>query len=279
MIPALWIGAAGVAYAGSAPATSSAAPTPAPAPDAEPAGDAGPASAAPVAAPAPAPPSTASDEAAAPEGPVDDAATEDEAEVEAEVADEETEDAGDAADEPTERVKPPRVDGAYIGAVIGGGLTFTRVNDLDTSAPFLGPGGWVRIGEVVFPWMSIGVQAGGRAGWIKNQRVAQGAVLVELGFLPAPKKLPLSLLVGFGAGGGAVNEEGVEDRSGFGGAAFKGAVRYDLFPGADIRRPNRGGGFSLGPELGWVGYTPAAAGRPMSNTVYLGLWIGYYFGS
>ncbi len=208
-----------------------------------------------------------------PEGPVDDAPAAD-----AEEPADEPE-ADDAVDEAVAPVKPPRVDGAYIGAVVGGGLTFTRVNDLDTPAPFVGPGGFVRIGEVVFPWMSIGVQAGGRAGWINNQRVAQGAVLVELGFLPAPKKLPLSLLVGFGAGGGAVNEEGVEDRSGFGGAAFKGAVRYDLFPGADLRRPNRGGGFSIGPELGWIGYTPAAAGRPMSNTVYLGLWIGYYFGS
>ena len=137
----------------------------------------------------------------------------------------------------------------------------------------------IRIGEVVFPWMSIGVHAGGRAGWSRNQIVAQGAVLVELGFLPVPHKLPLSLLVGFGAGGGAVHEQGVADRSGFGGAAFKGAIRYDLFPGADIRRPNRGGGFSLGPELGWMGFTPAAAGRPMSNTIYLGLWLGYYFGS
>mgnify|MGYP002140834198 CR=1 FL=1 len=35
----------------------------------------------------------------------------------------------------------------------------------------------------------------------------------------------------------------------------------------------------LGPELGWLGFTPAAAGRPMSNTIYIGLFMGFYFGS
>ncbi|MCA9661146.1 MAG: hypothetical protein KC486_22585, partial [Myxococcales bacterium] len=83
----------------------------------------------------------------------------------------------------------------------------------------------------------------------------------------------------FGVGGGAVREDGVEGRSGFGGAAFKAAARYEFFPLAKRLRPRRGGGFGLGPELGWIGFTPAAAGRPMSNTLYLGLATTYYFGS
>ncbi len=111
-----------------------------------------------------------------------------------------------------------------------------------------------------------------------RQRLWQGAVLIDFGFLPVPR-IPLSLHVGFGAGGGAVRQAGRSARSGFGGAAFTGAVRYEIFPLAARKRPRRGGGFSLGPELGWLGFTPAAKGRPMSNTVYIGLFMGFYFGT
>ncbi len=31
--------------------------------------------------------------------------------------------------------------------------------------------------------------------------------------------------------------------------------------------------------LARLGFTPAAKGRPMSNTIYLGLFMGFYFGS
>ena len=113
-------------------------------------------------------------------------------------------------------------------------------------------------------------------GPVKNTK--EGAFLVDFGFYPT-KKAPLSLRAGFGAGGGAVREAGREKRSGFGGAVFTAAVRYEFFPFAAKKRKNRGGGFSLGPELGWIGFLPAAKGRPMSNTVYLGLFVGFYFGS
>ena len=54
--------------------------------------------------------------------------------------------------------------------------------------------------------------------------------------------------------------------------------RYEFFPQAERKRPKRPGGWVVGPELGWRGFTPAAPGRPMSNTVFLGLWFGYYWG-
>lgn len=193
--------------------------------------------------------------------------------------------AGESADEPTdeepqadEEVRPPRVDGGYIGVVLNGSATLLRVNDRDTPGAFLGGGGALRIGEAVFPWMTIGLRGGGRFGARGSQQVYQGGVMVELGFLPVPR-YPLSLLVGFGVGGGATREQDVEGRAGFGGALFNASARYDFFPGVAKRRPNRGGGFSLGPEIGWTGFTPAAKGRPMSNTISLGLWVGYYFGS
>lgn len=176
---------------------------------------------------------------------------------------------------------PPRVDGTYVGGTLGAGLSFARVNDFPTPDPFAGGAGTLRVGEVLYRWLSIGIEIAGNFGYRAadpRQRLLQGAFLVDFGFYPA-KKLPLSLRAGFGAGGGAVREQGRSGRSGFGGAVFTGAVRYEFFPGADRRRPRRGGGFSLGPELGWIGFMPAAKGRPMAHTVYLGLFIGFYFGS
>ena len=177
--------------------------------------------------------------------------------------------------------KPPRVDGPYIGAMFGGGGSFARVNNFETPDPMPGGSMALRFGQAIYPWMTIGLAISGtlaRRFAEPSQRLLQGAVLVDLGFLPVPR-IPLSLHVGFGAGGGAVRETGRSARSGFGGAVFTGAVRYEIFPLAARKRPRRGGGFSLGPELGWLGFTPAAKGRPMSNTIYVGLFMGFYFGS
>jgi hypothetical protein len=177
--------------------------------------------------------------------------------------------------------KPPRVDGPYIGGTIAAGGSFARVNNFPTPDPLSGGTMSLRFGQAIYPWMTIGLEVTGT--WANRfadprQRLLQGAVLVDFGFLPVPR-IPLSLHVGFGAGGGAVRQADRTARSGFGGAVFTGAVRYEIFPLAARKRPTRGGGFSLGPELGWLGFTPAAKGRPMTNTVYIGLFMGFYFGS
>ena len=181
----------------------------------------------------------------------------------------------------TAATRPPRVDGPYIGASVAFGESFARVNNFATPNPLSGGTMGLRFGEAIFPWMTIGLEITGT--WANRfadprQRLLQGAAVVDFGFLPI-KRVPVSFHVGFGAGGGAVREAGRAARSGFGGAVFTGAVRYEIFPLAERRRPRRGGGFSLGPELGWLGFTPAAKGRPMSNTIYLGLFLGFYFGS
>jgi hypothetical protein len=181
-----------------------------------------------------------------------------------------------------ESTTPPRVDGPYFGVTATGTTSFVRVNDLETPRPFRGFGGSARVGQAVLPWMTIGLLLEGTLAYSSHddarQRVGQGSLGVEFGFLPVPRT-PLSLRAGFGIGGGAVREDGVRGRSGFGGPVFTGAIRYELFPWADRRRPRRGGGFSLGPEIGWIGATPAASGRPMSNTVYAGLAMLFYLGS
>lgn len=179
--------------------------------------------------------------------------------------------------------KPPRIDGAYLGSTALGGLSLVRVNDLDTPGPFATFGGTLSVGQMVFPWLGLGLHGGGSGGVRSEdgarQRIGQGHLGVEFKFVPLPRRLPLSLRASFGFGGGAVRQEGIVPRAGFGGAQFSGAVRYELFPWAQRRRPYRGGGFGLGPELGWIGFTPAAAGRPMSNVLYLALATTFYFGS
>jgi hypothetical protein len=126
--------------------------------------------------------------------------------------------------------------------------------------------------------MSIGIAAGGQAGWIGKQQMFQGALLVEFGFVPV-KRYPLSIRTGFGFGGGAVTEQGIARRFGYGGALFKGSLRYEFFPLAERKRPDRGGGWAIGPELGWLGATPAGKGQPFVNTILLGLSTSFYFGS
>jgi hypothetical protein len=175
-------------------------------------------------------------------------------------------------------VKPPRFDGPYLGVLAMGTANFMKVNDLATPAPLIGAGGFVQAGDAVFHWMSIGIAAGGQAGWIGKQQMFQGALLVEFGFVPA-KRYPLSIRTGFGFGGGAVTEQGIARRFGYGGALFKGSLRYEFFPLAERKRPDRGGGWAIGPELGWLGATPAGKGQPFVNTILLGLSTSFYFGS
>jgi hypothetical protein len=180
--------------------------------------------------------------------------------------------------------RPPRIDGAYIGATMFGGVSLVRVNDFDTDGPFATFGGTASVGQMVFPWLGLGLHGGGGGGVRSErgarQRLGQGFLGVQFKLVPLAKRhVPLSLLGSFGFGGGAVRQAGIFGRVGFGGAQFGAAVRYELFPWAKRRRPFRGGGFGLGPEIGWIGFTPAAADRPMSNAIYLALSTTFYFGS
>lgn len=178
---------------------------------------------------------------------------------------------------------PPRINGAYVGLVFYGGISAARVNRLDTPGALSGGGAYLRFGQMVLPWLGFGLQGGGGVGVRSasgaRQQLGQGALMVDLTFVPAPKKVRgLSLRASYGFGGGAIREEGVDARSGFGGSFFGAGGRYEFFPGAKNYRASRAGGFGIGPELGWIGATPAARGRPMAHTVYLGLSMAFYFG-
>lgn len=177
--------------------------------------------------------------------------------------------------------RPPRIDGAYVGTMLFGGASLVRVNDLDTDGAFATFGGWLRGGQMVLPWLGLGIAVGGLGGARSEsgarQTLGEGGILVEGQFVPVPR-IPFSLRVGFGFGAGAVMQEGRSGREGFGGALFQAAARYEFFPGAARYRPERGGGFGIGPEIGWLGATPATADGPMAHALYLGLSATWYFG-
>lgn len=179
--------------------------------------------------------------------------------------------------------RPPRLSGPYLGLSLMGTVTGARVNSFGTDSPFAGGGAFLRFGQFVLPWLGIGLSVGGTGGSASEedarQGLGQGALLVDFEFVPAPTRIQgLSFRTSFGFGGGAVTEEGVDTRSGFGGAVFGAGARYTFFPGAARYRATKAGGFGIGPELGWLGFTPAAKGRPMSNSLYVGASLAFYFG-
>lgn len=218
----------------------------------------------------------------APEGPVaDDVAEGGTAPSETAATDES---AGEApspdASEKMQEVRPPRIDGGYYGGTFLAGATFARVMRFDTPSPFVGGGASFRAGDVVYPWMSIGVEVMGAfasASTNGGQKDFSGQLLIDTGFYPMKSTHPLSLRAAFGFGGGRVTQADGK-RSGFGGAAFRAAARYEFFPGAQKYRARRGGGLGIGPELAYVINPPARSAGPMAQTIYLAFTLTWYRG-
>lgn len=176
-------------------------------------------------------------------------------------------------------VKPPRISGTYLGMTIWPALSwaYSPNMEIDQSAVIPGGGGALRLGQAVFPWLTLGVDASGGFYFNKDTFFMKGGLLIEAGFYPVPK-YPFSIRTGFGFGAGLILDDRTDVRGGVGGPRFMGSIRYEFFPGAERKRPKRAGGWVVGPELGWRGFTPASRGRPMSNTLLLGIWFGYYWG-
>ena len=175
--------------------------------------------------------------------------------------------------------KPPRISGTYLGMTIWPALSwaFSPNLEIDQSAVLPGGGGALRLGQAVFPWMTIGVDASGGFYFNENTFFTKGGLLIERGFYPVPR-YPFSIRGGFGFGAGLIIDDRFDEFGGVGGPRFMGSIRYEFFPQAERKRPKRPGGWVVGPELGWRGFTPANQGRPMSNTLLLGVWFGYYWG-
>jgi hypothetical protein len=175
--------------------------------------------------------------------------------------------------------KPPRISGTYLGMTVWTGTSWAYSPNLevDQSRMIPGGGGALRLGQAVFPWMTLGIDASGGFYFNRDTFFTNGGLLVELGFYPVPR-YPFSFRTGFGFGIGLILDDRTEVKGGVGGPQFMGGVRYEFFPQADRKRPHKAGGWAVGPELAWRGFTPAGPDRPMSNTILLGLWFGFYWG-
>jgi hypothetical protein len=176
--------------------------------------------------------------------------------------------------------EPARVDGAYLGGGVHGELAWARVENFDTP-PFGGGGGELDVGAAVLPWLTIGFEGRGAHGFnAAGQTLFQGGLLAEAGLYPVPRR-PLSIRAGLGFGLAFARDPAQipeKRRSALGFPQFMGGLRYEFFPGATKRRPDRPGGFSIAPEVGWRGWTPSKRGRPMANVIFIGIWLGWYWG-
>jgi hypothetical protein len=178
------------------------------------------------------------------------------------------------------RWKPvPRISGTYFGMTVWPGLSWAYSPNLEIDQRHVIPGGGgaLRVGQAVFPWMTLGIDASGGFYFNRDTFFTNGGLLVELGFYPNPS-LPFSFRTGFGFGVGLILDDRVANKGGVGGPQFMGGVRYEFFPNVARYRARRPGGWAVGPELAWRGFTPAAKNTPMSNTILLGLWFGFYWG-
>jgi hypothetical protein len=178
------------------------------------------------------------------------------------------------------KTAPPRISGVYFGGILNFGVALARVQGFDVDNPHYGTWGGLRVGQAVFPWLTLGVEGSGGVFLYPNEQLWQGGLMFIPAFYPVPKR-PFSITLGLGFGAGFVQDFAIGERSGFGGPLFMGALRYEFFPTAARRRPNRKGGFTVGPELSWRGFTPAGPGfpeQPMANTFCIGLWLGHYWG-
>jgi hypothetical protein len=175
--------------------------------------------------------------------------------------------------------KPPRISGTYLGMAIWPSVAwvYSPNVDIDQRAALGGGGGALRLGQAVFPWLTIGVDAGGMFDWNRDRFFMSGGLLIDFGFYPVPK-YPFSIHTGFGFGAGLVLDDRTTTKGGVGGPQFSGTLRYEFFPGAELKRPKKPGGWAVGPELGWRGFTPAGKGKPMSNALVIGIWFAYYWG-
>jgi hypothetical protein len=160
---------------------------------------------------------------------------------------------------------------------LGEHLLWADTVDIPRTTFMAGPSFNLRLGEMVFPWLALGLQMGGGAARNDRAKYSYGHLMIESGIYPfAP--VPISLRLATGIGFGSMRDERWPDRFGVGGATMRGGLRYEFFPLASRFRPKRAGGWSIAPELAAVVTPGRGAGRAAIYGAELSVWTAYYFG-
>ena len=180
-------------------------------------------------------------------------------------------DAANDDDEAVAAQKPPRLSGPYLGLSLMGTVTGARVNRFGTDTPFAGGGGFLRFGQFVLPWFGLGLSVGGTGASPRTRAPAMSlSARAVCSSTSSSSPHPSASRASASAPASASVAERSPKKASRAAAATAVPLRrrhpLRLLPRRQRYRATKAGGFGIGPELGWLGFTPAAGRRPMSNT-------------
>jgi hypothetical protein len=192
------------------------------------------------------------------------------------------------AEEPA--VEVPRVEGPYLGLSLPIYAGWTHV-DLDQydyeymddppeqNRYTLGGGFVLRYGQTLTRRFGLGFTLGFMRGkdFTDDSRMGHGEVSMEF-FLRPLLRRSWTVHASLGGGFGRSRLDTEFPELTFAGTLLSVFTRYAFFPGVDRRRPDKAGGFCLGPEIGVAAFLPGAWTENSHAEILLGLWMGYFFG-
>jgi hypothetical protein len=164
------------------------------------------------------------------------------------------------------RAEELTVPGPRQGYYLGGGAQVATIRshdkDLGRLSAGYGSAFSLRLGEMVTPWLGVGVELGG--GQAANSRWSQGfgGLLLDVQLVPW-RSLAIHGSAGLGAILAKDQKKLVTGSKGTGGAYYGAGVRYDLFPFYE----SGSGGFGITPGAE-VRYLP---GSGFNTTMF---WVG-----
>jgi hypothetical protein len=201
----------------------------------------------------------------------------------------------ETAKQPAEEssVEVPRVEGPYLGLSVPMYFGWTHVQEpqYDYEAfpgeaeprpenrYTLGGGFVLRYGQTLTRRFGLGFTFGFMRGrdFTDESRMGHGEVSMEF-FLKPVVRRPWTLHASLGGGFGRSRLDTDMPELTFAGTLVSVFTRYAFFPGVDRYRPDKAGGFSLGPEVGVSAFLPGAWTKNSHAEILLGLWMGYFFG-
>ena len=169
-----------------------------------------------------------------------------------------------------ELVTPQPRQGYYISLGAHGMLNGNTDNDDTWHGPWGGPGGELRFGESITPWLDLGLNMGVSFGFSEKYLGTVGHVALDAQFRPVdPFFLRLSL--GFGFTDVTRRISGIAAIDGSIGAFYQLAAGYDFFP----FYKKGSGGFAVTPVVGFA----AVPGELLTSLLgYVGIELSFWTG-